>query len=73
MNPAALSSAVADVDADLLRLLVKIQAICAALPPGSPVHVALTHSLETIAVLSAGMEDLALKTLQLGADNPSWN
>lgn len=73
MNPAALSSAVAEVDKDLLDILLKLQKIEEGMWPWHPAIPAIMHAMETIAALSSGLETLAARIQQEGPDNPSWN
>lgn len=73
MNPAALAQALVNADELLLRALLAYQEIFARLTPGSPAACAVQHAMETLALLSASTEDLALQVQQLGNENPSWN
>lgn len=73
MNPAALSSAVAEVDRDLLEVLLKLQRIQDGIAAWHPAAPAVLHAMETIAALSSGLETLAARIQQEGPDNPSWN
>lgn len=73
MNTAALASAMAEVDKDLLDVLLKLKAIHEEMWPWHPGIPAITHAMETIACLSAGIEEIAARISQEGPDNPSWN
>ncbi len=73
MNPALLVNAVAEVDQALLETLLKLEAILAATPLHSPAWPALAHAQETIACLSAGLEELAARIQLEGPANPSFN
>lgn len=63
----------AEVDRDLLEVLLKLQKISDDVWPWHPAVPALMHAMETIAALSSGLETLAARIQQEGPDNPSWN
>lgn len=73
MNPAQLAHAVAEIDSQLLETLLRLQGLMDQVTPSNPAFPALKHALETIACLSAGMEQLTSTILQEGPENPSWN
>lgn len=73
MHAPALAKAVADLDEDLLALMMKVTALLEHVPKSSQAHEALKHLQETLAVLSHGTEMLVATIVQNGSENPSWN
>jgi hypothetical protein len=64
---------VAEVDRDLLDVLLKLQRIHAETWPWHPAVPAIMHAMETVAALSSGLEQLAAEIQANGPDNPSFN
>jgi hypothetical protein len=73
VNPAAVAADLHEIDQALLSLLVKLDALKGKLPPGTPPAVAVGHALDTVALLSEGMEQMVTSFLNADPTNPSWN
>lgn len=73
MNPNALAAALAEIDTDLLELLLKLRKLETDFAPWSPAIPVILHAQETVALLSSGIEELAMRLAQDGPENPSFN